>query len=161
MKLRYFILILCGLSLWLSPPSAKAQGQQSAILFSGYVIDGRTEQPLQNCSVLIHRAGRGVSTNGVGYFAIPVYPGDTIVFRYLGYKHQYHLIPKITTETYSAVIELKEDAKLLQEVKVKLQVLQDLQDFHHQVNEIEELLRKEYQLNYLKILQRNEVEEDL
>lgn len=118
MKLRYYILILCGLGLWLTPPSAKAQGQQSAILFSGYVIDGKTEQPLISCSVLIQKAGRGTTTNTLGYFAIPVYPGDTIIFRYLGYKHQYHLIPKITAETYSAVIELKEDAKLLQEVKV-------------------------------------------
>lgn len=95
-----------------------AQGQQSAVLFTGIVTEAKTDNPLPRAYVLVKKAGRGATTNELGYFTIYVMPGDTITFSYLGYKDQYHVIPRRAEETYSAIIELKEDAKLLQEVKV-------------------------------------------
>lgn len=99
-------------------PQAHAQGQQTNILFTGVVTDNKTDKPLSKAYVLVRRAGRGTITNELGYFSLYVLPGDTVTFSYLGFKDQYHVIPKRTEETYSAIIELREDAKLLQEVKV-------------------------------------------
>lgn len=95
-----------------------AQGELKFITFSGFVIDGTTDEPLVGAYVINHRAGKGVLTNSKGYFILDVFPGDSLVFSYMGFKPQYHIIPRNTGASYSAVVELKIDAKMLNEVKV-------------------------------------------
>ncbi|UBM60347.1 carboxypeptidase-like regulatory domain-containing protein [Marinilongibacter aquaticus] len=95
-----------------------AQGEDKFVTFSGFVIDAKTDEPLAGAYVINERAGRGTLTNGKGYFIINVFPGDSIVFSYLGYKKQFHRIPKNVELNYSAVVELSDDAKMLKEVKV-------------------------------------------
>jgi hypothetical protein len=98
--------------------SAKAQGEQKYITFSGFVIDGNTDEPLVGAYVINHRAGRGVQTNSKGYFILDVFPGDSVVFSFMGYKPQFFNIPKNPGLTYSAVVVLDIDSKWLKEVKV-------------------------------------------
>lgn len=117
MKLHHYLLLILTAGL-LGQSPLLAQGQQAFVTFSGIVTDARSDDPLPGAYILIKRAGRGTVTNAIGYFAIPVIPGDTITFSYVGYKPQYHIIPKRVELSYSAIIELREDAKVLQEVKV-------------------------------------------
>ncbi|RAJ96042.1 carboxypeptidase-like protein [Larkinella arboricola] len=99
--------------------TARAQGQEKLIMFTGIITAGKTSEPLPEAYISIPRAGRGVLANTNGYFAIPVLPGDSIVFSYVGYKKQYHIIPRRLTETsYSAVVAMQEDVQMLTEVKV-------------------------------------------
>ena len=49
-----------------------------------------------------------------------VFPGDSLVFTYIGYKPQYYVIPRKTDVVHQAVIEMQEDNKMLSEVKVFL-----------------------------------------
>jgi CarboxypepD_reg-like domain len=108
-------LFLCMMAVF----DVHAQGQQNSVLFSGIVTDARSDTPLPNAYIIVKKAGRGALTNNMGYFSMYVFPGDTVTFSYLGYKTQYHAIPKkLDATTYSAIVELREDAKLLQEVKV-------------------------------------------
>ncbi|SOE22645.1 CarboxypepD_reg-like domain-containing protein [Spirosomataceae bacterium TFI 002] len=95
-----------------------AQGQEKYITFSGFVIDGKSDEPLPGAYIINERAGRGTLSNSKGYFLIDVFPGDSLVFSYLGFKKQYHIIPKDVTLNYSAVVELMENATMLKEVKV-------------------------------------------
>ena len=97
---------------------SSAQGEKKYITFSGFVIDGTNDEPLAGAYVINDKAGRGVFTNGRGYFILDVFPGDSILFSYLGFKKQFHIIPKSVGLNYSAVVELSMDAKLLKEVKV-------------------------------------------
>jgi hypothetical protein len=97
----------------------QAQGQASQITFTGIITGGKSNEPLPQAQIFIPRAGKGVLSANNGYFALPVYPGDSVVFSYVGYKKQYHIIPRrLTEQTYSAVVALQEDVKLLSEVKV-------------------------------------------
>jgi hypothetical protein len=98
--------------------NAHAQGEKKYVTFSGFVIDGANDEPLAGAYVINDRAGRGVFTNPKGYFIIEVFPGDSILFSYLGFKKQFHIIPKNVGLNYSAVVELSIDAKMLKEVKV-------------------------------------------
>ncbi|GAB3334515.1 hypothetical protein GCM10027299_42790 [Larkinella ripae] len=99
--------------------TAQAQGQEKLIMFTGIITAGKTSEPLPEAYISIPRAGRGVLSNNVGYFAIPVLPGDSIVFSYVGFKKQYHIIPRRLPETsYSAVVAMQEDVQMLTEVKV-------------------------------------------
>ena len=107
----FFVLIAIGYQ-------ANAQGEKKFVTFSGFVIDGSNDEPLPGAYVINDRAGRGVFTNSKGYFIIDVFPGDSILFSYLGFRKQYHIIPKNVSLDYSAVVELSIDAKMLKEVKV-------------------------------------------
>lgn len=97
---------------------SKAQGEKKYVTFSGFVIDGTDDTPLVGAYVVNHRAGRGVFTNDRGYFILDVFPGDSLLFSYLGFKKQFHIIPKSVGLNYSAVVELSLDAKMLKEVRV-------------------------------------------
>ncbi len=97
---------------------AFSQGEVKYITFSGLVIDSQTKEPLPGAYITIPRAGRGTLSNSKGYFVLGVFPGDTVVFSYLGFKKQFHIIPKKTDVDYSVFVELQTDSKMLKEVKV-------------------------------------------
>ncbi len=112
--LAFFLVGLTGLL-----STVKAQGQDKQITFTGFITGGKNNEPLPQAYIYIPKAGRGVLANNSGFFALPVFPGDSVVFSYLGYAKQYHIIPRRLTDiTYSAVIVLEEDVKTLAEVKV-------------------------------------------
>ena len=108
-----FIFLVFGLS-----SQSFGQGEQKFITFSGFVIEGSSDEPLVGAYVINPRAGKGIQTNSKGYFILDVFPGDSLVFTFMGFKPQYHIIPKNTGPSYSAVVELSVDAKMLKEVKV-------------------------------------------
>lgn len=110
-------LLLIFMSLIMSD-LAFSQGEVKYITFSGLVIDSQTKEPLPGAYITIPRAGRGTLSNSKGYFVLGVFPGDTVVFSYLGFKKQFHIIPKKTDVDYSVFVELQTDSKMLKEVKV-------------------------------------------
>ncbi|WP_247234027.1 carboxypeptidase-like regulatory domain-containing protein [Telluribacter sp. SYSU D00476] len=122
--MRYrIILLLIVLLGCLGGKEAAAQGQQKAIIFTGVVVAGSTTERLPGTYIFIPKAGKGTlassSMQSLGHFAIPVFPGDSIVFSYVGYKTQYHVIPRnYNAETYSAIIAMREDVQMLAEVRV-------------------------------------------
>lgn len=95
-----------------------AQGQDRNVIFSGIIIDGKNDEPLPGAVIINAQAGRGTVSTSLGNFAIHVFPGDSIVFSYLGFKKHFFKIPKNVGETFSAVVELQQDAKMLKEVKI-------------------------------------------
>jgi hypothetical protein len=97
---------------------AFSQGEIKYITFSGLVIDSQTKEPLPGAYITIPRAGRGTLSNSKGYFVLGVFPGDTVIFSYLGFKKQFHVIPKKAEIDYSVFVELQVDSKMLKEVKV-------------------------------------------
>lgn len=112
-----FILVFTSLGGFFS--TARAQGQERQITFTGFLTGGKTNEPLPGAYIYIPKAGKGVLSAANGYFALPVFPGDSIIFSYVGFKTQYHIIPRRLTDlTYSAVVALQEDVKTLAEVKV-------------------------------------------
>ncbi|MGL4631361.1 MAG: carboxypeptidase-like regulatory domain-containing protein [Leadbetterella sp.] len=96
----------------------RAQVQSKFVYFSGFVIDSKSDQPLPGAFVMNQTAGKGTYSNDKGYFILDVFPGDSIVFSYVGFKKQFHKVPRATGIDYSAVVELNSEATLLREVKV-------------------------------------------
>lgn len=114
--------ILLGMSLLLLSGAfidTVAQGQEQQITFMGFLTGGKSNEPLPGAYIYIPKAGKGVLSASNGYFSLPVFPGDSIIFSYVGFKTQYHIIPRrLTDQTYSVVVALQEDVKTLAEVKV-------------------------------------------
>jgi len=120
MNLKYYIAtILFAILCLASAQKSQAQGQVKSVVFTGRIVGGKQAQPLMKAYIFIPRAGRGTLSDESGFFALAVFPGDSVVFSYLGFQKQYHIIPKrLADESYSAIIMLKEDVKTLAEVKV-------------------------------------------
>ena len=116
-KFIYISVIILAIGVF-NTNSSFAQGEKKFITFSGFVIDGSTDEPLPGAYVINDRAGKGVFTNSRGYFIIDVFPGDSLLFSYISFKKQFHIIPRNVGLNYSAVVELSIDAKLLKEVTV-------------------------------------------
>ena len=116
--MKYLLSIFLFLALFANANYAEAQGSRKFITFSGFVIDGSNDEPLPGAYVINDRAGKGVFTNSKGYFILDVFPGDSILFSYLGFRKQFHIIPKSVGLDYSAVVELSIDAKMLKEVRL-------------------------------------------
>ena len=115
-SLLFLVVLLIATSFGLH---ARAQGEQKAIIFTGVVVAGKSTERLPGAYIFIPKAGRGTLANNAGYFSIPVFPGDSIVYSYVGYKTQYHIIPRnYNAETYSAIIAMQESVTMLAEVRV-------------------------------------------
>ena len=113
--LIYFVIlasVLCGQEVF-------AQGEQKAIIFNGVVVGGKSTDRLPGAYIFIPKAGKGTLADSRGDFHIPVFPGDSIIFSYVGYKKQYHVIPRhYNADTYSANVAMQEDVTMLSEVKI-------------------------------------------
>lgn len=106
-----FILSIVGID-------AMAQGNDKAVIFTGIVVGGPKSEPLPKANILNISSGRGTTANENGYFILSVFPGDSIIFTYIGFKKQFHRIPKKIESSYSAIVDLKENIQTLAEVKV-------------------------------------------
>ncbi|WP_303312241.1 carboxypeptidase-like regulatory domain-containing protein [Hymenobacter sp. BT730] len=98
---------------------AQAQGQRRVVQFTGIVATGDSLLGVPGATVMVPQAGRGTATNAYGYFSLPVLAGDSIVIRSLGYRNQWVVIPPdYPRQSYSVIVQLKEDATMLPEVRI-------------------------------------------
>ncbi|MCC2547581.1 carboxypeptidase-like regulatory domain-containing protein [Hymenobacter sp. BT175] len=110
-------LVLAGVLL--APSGARAQGQRRVVQFTGIIATGDSLLGVPGATVFVPKAGRGTATNAYGYFSLPVLTGDSIVIRSLGYRNQTVIIPEnYPRQSYSVIVQLKEDATVLPEVRV-------------------------------------------
>ncbi|WP_201986160.1 carboxypeptidase-like regulatory domain-containing protein [Hymenobacter rubidus] len=114
----FFVVALLG-TLLLAAPAAHAQGKRKIIQFTGIVATGDSLLGVPGATVYVPKAGRGTTSNAYGYFSMAVLAGDSIVIRSLGYANQTIVIPKdFQRLSYSVIVQLKEDATVLPEVRV-------------------------------------------
>jgi hypothetical protein len=116
-KCLRFSVVLAFFSLVLSA-SIFGQGQDKSVIFSGKVVSDRTSDFLANAYVFNPQSGRGTLTDDFGNFELYVYPGDSLVFTYVGYKKKYYLVPRTNEQMQSAIIHMAEQVTMLAEVKV-------------------------------------------
>src|SRR5690606_13048432 len=114
-----FIFTVCTFLLAFSPQQAQAQGAAKVVQLTGIVTAGDSLYGLVGASVYVPKAGRGTTTNQYGYFSLAVLAGDSVVFSSVGFKQQYIMIPKnFRGDSYSVIIEMKEDMVALPEVSI-------------------------------------------
>jgi hypothetical protein len=94
-----------------------AQQQKRVIQLSGVVMD-TVEGPLPGVHVYVPKAGRGVTTNSVGFFSMPVLVGDSIVISSVGYQRQHYIVPNASTEYLTIVVPMVQDVTYLREVEI-------------------------------------------
>lgn len=117
-KINYLLLSVLTVVCWLSSShDSDAQQQKRVIQLSGVVID-TTTGPLPGVHVYIPKAGRGVTTNGVGFFSMAVLVGDSIVISSVGYKRRHYIVPESEKEFVTIVVPMVEDVTYLKEIVI-------------------------------------------
>jgi len=97
----------------------QAQQKKRIIQLSGVVIsDDSTAGPIPGVHVYVPKAGRGTTTNGVGFFSMPVLVGDSLVVSAIGFERQYYKVPETSPEYSTVIVTLIDDATYLQEIVV-------------------------------------------
>jgi hypothetical protein len=97
---------------------AFSQGQDKTILFQVQIVANNGSEFLPMAYVYNPKAGRGALSDNFGRADLLVFPGDSLVFTYIGYKKQYYIIPKSVEQVQQKIISMDEDSKMLAEVKV-------------------------------------------
>jgi hypothetical protein len=80
--------------------------KRDLIQFSGVVVSNDSLQPIPYTNVLIHSSGRGTLTDYYGFFSFVAKEGDTIDFRYIGYKPTRFIIPDSLKEDRYSLIQV-------------------------------------------------------
>ena len=108
-----FAILFC-----LTMGKAFSQGQDKTILFQVQIVANNGSEFLPMAYVYNPKAGRGALSDNFGRADLLVFPGDSLVFTYIGYKKQYYIIPKSVEQVQQKIISMDEDSKMLAEVKV-------------------------------------------
>lgn len=117
-KHKFSAIVLLMLVCWIFVnPTAEAQQQKRVIQLSGIVMD-TVAGPIPGVHVYIPKAGRGVTTNAVGFFSLPVLVGDSIVISSVGYKRQHYIVPTTAHEYSTIIVPMVEDVTYLKEVVI-------------------------------------------
>jgi hypothetical protein len=95
-----------------------AQNQKRVIQLSGVVLDQDSVISIPGVHVYVPKAGRGTSTNGAGFFSMPVLVGDSVVISAIGYQRQSFIVPNHHSDFLTYVIEMTEDVTYLGNVTI-------------------------------------------
>jgi len=113
-----FFALLMAICCLVGSTSLFAQNKQRVIQLSGVVLGEDSVSGLPGVYIYVPKAGRGTTSNNVGFFSMPVLVGDSIVISSVGYTRQYYVVPDYPSEFLTVVFELHENVRELQTVTV-------------------------------------------
>jgi hypothetical protein len=119
-KKQVFIFFMLALTMLTTLP-VLSQSQKRIIQLSGVIL-GRDEDndshQLPGVHIYVPKAGRGTTTNSVGFFSMPVLAGDSIIISSVGFERQYYIVPEHPSEYLTIIVELVQDITFLKAVEV-------------------------------------------
>jgi len=87
---------------------------------SGVVLedDSVSGRPIPGVHIYVPKAGRGVTTNGMGFFSMPVLENDEITISAVGYARQFFKVPANAKEYETIVVTMVMDTTYLEAVTI-------------------------------------------
>ena len=118
-KIHIYILLTLSVLVF---AAGKTQAQNRRIIqLSGIVLgtdDRDSTIQLPGVHVYVPKAGRGATTNGVGFFSMAVLEGDSIVISSVGYERAHYIVPQNSKEYLTIMVELAQDITYLKDVMI-------------------------------------------
>lgn len=111
--LPIILLVVLGLSI-----DAQAQNQRRIIQLSGVVLGSDSASFIPGVHIYVPKAGRGTTTNSVGFFSMPVLVGDSIAISSVGFQRQHYIVPPSSREFQTIIITMVEDVTFLKEIEI-------------------------------------------
>jgi hypothetical protein len=100
--------------------SVFAQQKKRVIQLSGVILeeDSVSGRAIPGVHVYVPKAGRGTTSNGMGFFSMPVLVNDEIIISAVGYNRQFFTVPANSKEYETIVVTLTQDTTYLPEVTI-------------------------------------------
>ena len=97
-----------------------AQQKKRVIQLSGVVLeeDSISGRPIPGVHIYVPKAGRGTTSNGMGFFSMPVLENDEIIISAVGYGRQHFTVPPNSKEYETIIVTMVMDTTYLQEVVI-------------------------------------------
>jgi hypothetical protein len=112
--MRFLGIVVLSLLSW----AAFSQGQDKTVLFQGRVVASSNSEFLPLAYIFNPQAGRGALSDNFGQVDMYVFPGDSLVISYIGYKKKYYIVPRDTELVHQVIIPMEEMTTMLRDVKV-------------------------------------------
>lgn len=97
----------------------QAQSRKRIIQLSGIIVSkDSTGGVLPGVNVYVPKAGRGTSTNGAGFFSMPVLVGDSVVISSVGFVRQHYIVPNTAREFETIMVEMFQDVTYLKDIQI-------------------------------------------
>jgi hypothetical protein len=94
------------------------QSQRRIIQLSGIILSEDSVSGLPGAHVYVPKAGRGTTSNSVGFFTMPVLVGDSVVITSIGYERRHYIVPGSASEYLTIIVEMVQDVTFLKEVEI-------------------------------------------
>ena len=100
------VFLILFVLIWFFADIHTVSAQQNRIIqFSGLTVGGDSLYGIPGVYLYVAKAGRGTTSNHVGYFSLPALVGDTVLIKAIGFKQKNFIIPPVD-EKISVIIEL-------------------------------------------------------
>lgn len=118
MKLKrvYVLVLVMTVGGMMAASSGYAQVKRKIIQLSGIVLGEDSVRGLPGAHVYVPKAGRGTSTQGTGFFSMPVLVGDSVVISSVGYVRRHYIVPDTQDEFLTIIVEMVTDNTILTDV---------------------------------------------
>lgn len=119
LKIQIYLTAFIGLMAFTGSSGLFAQSKAPVVQFSGIVLSADdSSQVIPGVHIYVPKAGRGTTTNYLGYFSMPVLVGDSIVVSAVGFEKQHYIVPKNKGDQLTVIIEMSQDTSYLPEIAV-------------------------------------------
>ncbi len=98
--------------------SSFAQAQKRVIQLSGVILNEEGEG-IPGVHIYAPKAGRGTTTNGLGFFSMPFLVGDSIVISSVAHVLQHYIVPRDAPEYQTIIVNMVEDVTYLKDVVIR------------------------------------------
>jgi hypothetical protein len=115
-----FVVVLLALAtIVLNYSPLQAQSKRKVIQLSGIILGEDSVSGVPGVHIFVPKAGRGTTSNSLGYFSMPTLVGDSVVFSAVGFERQYYIVPdRGDKDQLTLVIELEHDITYLEPVDI-------------------------------------------
>ncbi len=114
-EVSFIIIVVVG---FFSATHSFGQSQRRIIQLSGIILSEDSVSGLPGAHIYVPKAGRGTSSNSVGFFTMPVLVGDSVVITSIGYERRHYIVPGSASEYLTIIVEMVQDVTFLKEVEI-------------------------------------------
>lgn len=136
---------------------SQVQAQKKLVQVSGLVVTEDSTRTIPYATIEVAQNNRGTIANDEGFFSIPAYEGDTLIFSSMGFKKSKFLVVEQKPGKYTHIAALEGDTLLMAETIV-FPWPSDYEEFKQaflDLDESKELQQAKENLDWDKLVQIN------
>jgi hypothetical protein len=104
--MKYFSLVIISLFVSFFCSAQEKRSDDKLIQLSGVVVSNDSLEQMPFTTIFDRASKRGTIADYYGFFSMVVFPGDTLMFSYYGYKTSSFIVPDTLTDNRYSIIHM-------------------------------------------------------